>query len=78
MRLGLGLTAPGLAALALLAGCGGDQAANEGVTAEESRQLNETAEMLDTSPDSLIAHENLEMGNGEMPAADEAATANAN
>jgi len=83
MKLGLGLTAPGLAAgglaaLALLTGCGGDQPANEGVTAEESRQLNETAEMLDTSPDSLIADENLAIGNGEMPAADDAARANAN
>ncbi|MGS1015932.1 hypothetical protein [Allosphingosinicella humi] len=66
----------GLAALALVAGCGGDQPGNEGVTAEESRQLNETAEMLDTSPDSLIADENLEIGNGEIPAAN--ATANAN
>ena len=68
----------GLAALALVAGCGGDQPGNEGVTAEESRQLNETAEMLDTSPDSLIADENLEIGNGEMPAADTTADANAN
>jgi hypothetical protein len=71
-------TLPGLAALVLVAGCGGSQPANEGVTAEESRQLNETAEMLDTSPDSLIADENLEIGNGETPAANTAADASAN
>lgn len=67
----------GLAALVLVAGCGGSQPANEGVTAEESRQLNETAEMLDTSPDSLIADENLEIGNGETPAVNIAADASA-
>ncbi len=43
-----------LAALALLAGCGGAEE-NAAITAEESERLNATSEMLDASPDSLIA-----------------------
>lgn len=43
-----------LAALALLAGCGGAED-NAAITADESDRLNATSEMLDASPDSLIA-----------------------
>lgn len=52
---------PAFAALALLAGCGGrdDKASVGGVTAEEAAQLNNAAEMLDASPDSLAAPENV-------------------
>lgn len=51
------------AALVLLAGCGGGE--EGGVTAEESRQLNEAAEMLDASPDTLIAPDETGLDNGE-------------
>ncbi|WP_165356459.1 hypothetical protein [Sphingosinicella sp. BN140058] len=56
-----GLTA---AALALLAGCGDKE--STGPTAEENAQLDEAANMLDTSPDSLTV-ENPELGNGDAP-----------
>lgn len=45
-----------VAAVLALGACGGEEGEG-GVTAEESRQLNETAEMLDTSPDSLVAED---------------------
>lgn len=57
-----------------LAGCGGGGAANNAVTPEESAGLNNTAEMLDASPDSLVANNEAPLGNGETPApANEAA-----
>lgn len=43
-----------LTALALLAACG-DAGDNAAITADESDRLNATSEMLDASPDSLIA-----------------------
>lgn len=54
---------PALAALILLAGCGGgDNEANVGnVSAEEAAQLNDAAEMLDASPDSMTAPENMQL-----------------
>ncbi|TFI58790.1 hypothetical protein E2493_07960 [Sphingomonas parva] len=57
----------GLAAAALLlTGCGGGD--SSAPTAEESEELNNAAEMLDTSADSL-AVENAPLGNGDVPAA---------
>lgn len=56
-----------LAASAALAGCG-DNAGAGGVTAEESQALNEAAEMLDTSPDDLVADNDLVLTNGDEPA----------
>ena len=56
-----------LAAFALLAGCGGGDTG--GVTAEESRQLNEAAEMLDSSSDTVVAADEAGLGNGEAAAA---------
>jgi len=54
-----------VAALAFLAACGGER--NEGeLTAEESQRLNEAAEMLDASPDDLIAPEATGLGNGDV------------
>jgi hypothetical protein len=52
----------GLALAALLAGCGGEP--EGGVTAEESDQLNEAAEMLE-SEDTLIAGDETGLANGE-------------
>ena len=55
------MTIAGLAALALLAGCG-DNEGRGGLTADEERQLDNAAAMLDdnmidVSPDSLVANE---------------------
>ncbi len=52
---------PALGALALLAACGGgdNEAGVGGVSSEESAQLNNAAEMLDASPDSMAAPENV-------------------
>jgi hypothetical protein len=53
-------TLPALAALALLAGCGGDnEAAVADVNSGEAAQLNSAAEMIDASPDSMAAPENM-------------------
>ena len=54
------------AALALLGGCGGGD--SNAPTAEENAQLDNAADMLDTSPDSLTV-ENPTLGNGDAPAA---------
>jgi len=56
--------------LAGLAACGQDPGAGN-LTAEENRELNEAAEMLDVPSDSLVADEDAPLGNGE---ADVAAT----
>jgi hypothetical protein len=58
-----------MAAVLALGACGGggEQGAG-GVTAEESQQLNEAAEMLDASPDSLVISNDAELGNGEAAA----------
>jgi hypothetical protein len=56
-----------LAACAMLTGCG--ERDSGGVTAEESRELDNAAEMLDASPDSLVASNDVELGNGEEPVA---------
>lgn len=58
--IGLGI----VAAVLGLAACGSREGAG-GVSAEEARQLNEAAEMLDASPDSLVANEQVGLGNGE-------------
>ena len=64
-----------IAALALLAACG-DNEGRGGLTAEEERQLNQAEAMLDdnmidVSPDSLVANE------AELEAMDAAANAEA-
>jgi hypothetical protein len=52
-----------IAAAALaLAACGQQDQATGGLTAEESRRLNEHAETLDASPDSLTA-DDVDFGN---------------
>ena len=52
------------AALAMLTACGGEENAG-GLSAEENRELNNAAEMLDASPDSLVATDDAALGNGE-------------
>src|SRR4051794_28905498 len=54
-----------LAATAGLAACGGGKKDPNALTEEENRQLDNAAEMLDASPDSLAANENVALGNGE-------------
>ena len=58
-------TAAAAAALAVLGGCGGGD--SQAPTAEENAQLDNAAEMLDASPDSL-AVEDAALGNGDAPA----------
>jgi hypothetical protein len=61
-------TGAAAAALAMLAACGGGD--SNAPTAEEDRQLNEAANMLeatDASPDSLTV-EDPALGNGDAPA----------
>ena len=67
MRHKAGLTMV-MASLALGA-CGGPEEGSGGVTREEAEQLNEAAEMLDASPDSLTAPDETGLGNGEDNAA---------
>ena len=62
-----------------LGACSGGGTANNAITPEESAGLNNTAEMLDASPDSLVANNEAPLGNGEGPApapANQAAPAN--
>jgi hypothetical protein len=53
-----------VAATTALSACGGKKDPNA-LTDEDNRQLGNAAEMLDASPDSLTADQNVEMGNGE-------------
>jgi hypothetical protein len=64
-----------LAAAALLAGCGGNDEQQGGVTTEEAEKLENTAEMLDTSPDSLVPSDDMPLGNGEEPVEEDAGNA---
>ena len=58
------------AALSLLGACGGHDAENSGVTAEESAGLNNAAQMLDTQEDVVMAPDEGAMGNG-LPVAED-------
>jgi len=61
-----------LAALGVLLTLGACNRHNDqgvgGVTADEADQLNNAAEMLDTSPDSLTAPEDAPLGNADAEA----------
>ena len=59
-----------IAAVLGLGACGGNDQKEGGVTAEEAQQLNEAAEMLDASPDSLVAGDETGLGNGEVGSGD--------
>ena len=67
-----------VAAVLALGACGGDEPREGGVTAEESKQLNDAAEMLDASPDSLTAGDETGLGNGEAGSAEAAEAAAGN
>ena len=54
-----------LLAAASLSACGGAKKDPNMPTEEENRQLDNAAEMLDASPDSLAVDENVALGNGE-------------
>jgi hypothetical protein len=54
-----------LVAAAALSACGGAKKDPNALTDEDNRQLNNAAEMLDASPDSLTANEDVELGNGD-------------
>ena len=66
--IGLAVTAAVLA----LGACGGSNEGSGGVTQEESKQLNEAAEMLDASPDSLVAPDETGLDNGEAGSGEDA------
>jgi hypothetical protein len=59
-----------LVAAASLAACGGAKKDPNMPTEEENRQLDNAAEMLDASPDSLAVNEDVALGNGEDGAQD--------
>ncbi|HEY0411965.1 MAG TPA: hypothetical protein VGD66_02340 [Allosphingosinicella sp.] len=48
-----------------LAACGRGSDRQGGLSAEENSELNNAAEMLDTSPDSLVPEDNGGLGNGD-------------
>ncbi len=69
-----------VAALSLVAACGEEQGAG-GVTAEESAQLNNAAEMLDATDTAAVPADETGLANpgagaqaGDLPVADETAT----
>jgi hypothetical protein len=70
MRMSITIAAAG----ALVAACGQQDQPAGGITAEESRALNEHAETLDVSPDSLTAEE-ADFGNDEWIQAETGNTA---
>ena len=59
-----------LAAAAMLGGCS-EKPGEGGLTAEDNRQLDNAAEMLDVPSDSLVANEEMLLGNGEVESAEE-------
>jgi hypothetical protein len=64
------------AGLLMLAGCGDKKGAG-GLTEDDNRELNNAAEMLDASPDSLVANDEATLGNGDEETIDvNEATAN--
>ena len=59
-----------VAAVLAIGACGGGNESGSGVTAEESQQLNEAAEMLDAAPDVLVAGDETGLGNGQAASGD--------
>ena len=65
----LGTLALIAAASIALAACG-EKKDEGGLTAADNQELNNAAEMLDASPDSLVASDDVSLGNGESTALD--------
>ena len=65
----LGLFTIFAAASVALAACG-EKKDEGGLTAADNQELNNAAEMLDASPDSLVASDDVALGNGESTASD--------
>jgi len=62
----------------LLAACGGgDDQGVGGLSADEAAQLDNAAEMLDASPDSMVAPEDMPLGIDDNEAAPAEASGNA-
>ena len=59
----LGLFTIFAAASVALAACG-EKKDEGGLTAADNQELNNAAEMLDASPDSLVASDDVALGNG--------------
>ncbi|MDB5669502.1 MAG: hypothetical protein JWO25_461 [Alphaproteobacteria bacterium] len=66
-----------IAAITLALAACGPKKDEGGLTAQDNQELNNAAEMLDASPDSLVASDNVALGNGEGGEADDQADANA-
>ena len=65
MKHSIGLVA---AAVLALGACSGGEGNSSGLSAEENQKLDNMAETLDASPDSLVATEDAPIGNGEEAA----------
>ena len=65
----LGLFTMFAAVSVALAACG-EKKDEGGLTAADNQELNNAAEMLDASPDSLVASDDVALGNGESTALD--------
>jgi hypothetical protein len=66
-----------IAGAAMLAGCG--ETPGEGdLTSEDNRELANAAEMMDVPSDSLVANEEMLLGNGEEEIAEEGEVAVSN
>jgi hypothetical protein len=68
MRNSIGLAVA--AAVLALAACGGQDGNSGGLSAEENKKLDNIAETLDASPDSLVATDETGLGNGEEGSAE--------
>lgn len=66
MKHSIGLVAA--AGLLALGACGGGEGNSGGLSAEENQKLDNIAETLDASPDSLVATGDAPIGNGEEAA----------
>lgn len=73
----LGLFTMFAAVSVALAACG-EKKDEGGLTAADNQELNNAAEMLDASPDSLVASDDVALGNGESTALDAEANASGN
>lgn len=64
------MTAALIAGAAMLAGCS-ETPGEGGLTSEDNRELENAAEMMDVPSDSLVANEEMLLGNGEEVSVEE-------